>query len=855
MKTAAKPSNYFAWVAVHLLLLLLGWHSASAAVIERSYIISAGDRLVDGSYVLSNAYIYLSGKDGYFEELRVDAAGAGQYGQNIVNVSGHLDWLINGTTTFSNGNTTIQLQETDRLILNNQAGALWDIRLNGNQFSSSLNLAYDPASVQIRLDLPYEDSGYYDYADRYHWEFNNNHDATDIPFKTFYAQTGNTRTIEYFMRNEDVLSPGDDKYRRFRTNLLGDPAHVPSTGMNRLIAIGVDGFDLDFNHLPSHSIWVEKTSDTLTLCSGQATTARTVNFDFVVTRFDENEDIEINEHGDRMPYFYTSLNETITNLYGGVYTFDELLNRLYRQGAFFYTDVGLNIWQNWAAQYTGFVNNWYRAKVKTNLNSWHQGDDGYGRPGYMWTWIYDPGQPDLGRGSPVGGLNSLYDTRHLNTNALFIQAAWEYYAWTGDQAFLNGLAAKLDAAMDYQLDALIEGSDYIIDACSDQGSDHRGIHGEDVLSNYWDLLPFGGRDGYASIDFYNSLLAMAQIKYAMGEASAGDAYSSLAEQARLDYNSAFWSTATGRYIGAVDCDANPHDFGFTFVNILAAAAGLPDTTQAETIYMWLDSAVGDIYSRWKFAPRSNDSSTRNLWRRIDANHYQWDEQIQDGGANLFVSGYDVLARALHLGADNAYARLRALLQRYSEPDKLTGGSPTIFNETIQGGTDGPGALGVMSHEFPESGMAGASFLYAFVGLDPKWDGLHISPRLPTGQEYLGAKNINYRGMTLDFHITDSNIQITCTKDESTATSYYVIAGKRKAFPTGTFVVNEPAVPDPNQYTDVDGDGDFDGSDLAGLAAQFGDTTCPCSADLNGDGRVDGEDMEAFSMDFGSSSEP
>ena len=135
-------------------------------------------------YTLSNGYIYLSGINGYLDELEVDLTGAGNYGQNIINDSGRVDWLIDGAS-FSNENTTIQIQEQNRIVLNNQAGALWDINLNGAQFSSSLNLVYTPVNVQVYLDMPYEDSGYFDYAQRYHWEYDNNHDALEIPFKTF----------------------------------------------------------------------------------------------------------------------------------------------------------------------------------------------------------------------------------------------------------------------------------------------------------------------------------------------------------------------------------------------------------------------------------------------------------------------------------------------------------------------------------------------------------------------------------------------------------------------------------------------------------------------------------------------
>lgn len=780
------------------------------------------------SYTMSNGYIYLSGSEGYIDQLQFDPTGSGNYGQNIIKNGGSLDWMIDGVS-FSRSETTIQIQEQDRLVLNNQAGALWDIRLSGASFTSSLNLAYEPTNVQIKLDMPYEDSGYFDYATRYHWELGNDHEALDIPFKTFYSQTGNTRTIEYFMRNPDT-----GHYLEFRTNNLGDPAHIPATGNNRLVAIGTGNFDIDFNNLPSHRIWMEKNLNTLSLCSGQDTTLQTVDFDFQVADFNDLDDISVNEHGDKMPYFYTSADESVTNVYGGEYSFDELLNRFYRQAAFFYTDVGLNIWWNWATQYTGFVNNWYRSKLRNNLISWHQGDDGYGHPGYMWTWGYNAAAPDSGRGSPVGGLNASYDTRHLNTNALYIQAVWNYFSWTGDYDFLNGQLQRVSDAMQYQQDWLGAGSEDLINGENSYDSDHGGIHNEDVLSNYWDLLPFGGLDAYASIDYYNSLLAMAQIHYALGNTIEGDDYTALADQTKIAYNDTFWSALTDRYVGAIDRLGAIHDYGFTFVNIQALEAGLADSVQAEEIISWLDSS--DIYSRWVFAPRTCTSSTLDNWRRVDANRedYGWELQLQDGGANLYVSGYDVIARAQYCGADIAYARLREILTRYSEPDKLTGGSPTIFNETIQGGNDGAGSIGVMSHEFPESGVVGSAFLYAFVGLKPMWDGLHIEPDIPSNQAYIGAKNIDYHRMNLNLHITGNSITIECTKNESVGEKYYVIDGVKKVFPSGTFILNEAY----DYQPDSNGDGDIDGLDLQVLIGVFATG-----------GATEG-DVQAFALGFG-----
>ena len=746
--------------------------------VEPETIVQETGEYKNASYSLSNSYIYLHGENGYISELKFDADGTNDYGANIIHENGTLDWQIGGSF-FSESGGFISAQEDQRLELSNGNGDVWEIVLDGNLFKSTLTASAAVGELQVRLDLPYENEGYYDYARKTIWEDNfNNHDASDIPFRSFYASTGNTRTIEYFMRRGHEL----DHYLQFRTNRIDDiddyiqDSKISSQpdGLNRLLAIGTGDFDIDFYHMPSHNIWVEKNDVGMTLVSGQETSDAAARFEFEVTRLDTSKDIDVNELGDKMPYFYTSANETIVNRHAGEYSFDELLNRFYRQGAFHYTNVGLHPAWNWVAQYTCFVNSWYRNRLKRNQETWEQGDaeDGPDLDGYMHSW---PGSPQW----PLGGY-------HLNTNAMFIQAVWHYYAWTGDDAFLQGQMERVRKAMNYQLDRLGGNTDFLIDGSEVFNGAQAGRNG-DACSNWWDLLPFGGKDAYASIDFYNSLQAMKHLEEAAGNAAGADSYRLLAESVRESYNEAFWNGDGGKYIGAIDADGVKRDFGFTFVNLQALAAGLGDPVQAGMVFDWLDSS--GAYDRWQFAPRSNTEPVSGWWSN---GSYPWDDQVQNGGAALYVAGYDVIARAKMADAEDAYQRLKSVLQRYSEPDKLTGGGTTIYGDVIQGAGQA-GAVGVMSNEFVESGFAGASFLYAFIGLRPEADGLHIEPKLPPGQEYIGADNIDYRGMTLHFRITQDTIAIDCTKNDGGLENHYIVNGERKAFPEGIFSISESYV--------------------------------------------------------------
>ncbi len=732
-------------------------------------------------YELQNGYIYLSGIGGGIDVLKLDPDGAGAYRASVIHESGELGWWIDGVS-FAGSGTFVETQEASRIVLNKPSFGTWEIILDGPDFVSALDLSNSCGEAGIRMDLPYRNSGYFDYGsgqvyDQYGYEVSS---SQGIPFKTFYSATGNTRVVEYFMRTGDTV----DHRLRFRTNETSDIDDYIGTdgvisgqpsGSNRLIALGSGDCDVDFFDLPSHRIWVEKDEDVMTLCSGRNDGAQTVYFSFQALHFDENEGVPVNETGGKMPYFYTSADETVSNEEGAEYSFDELLNRLYRQGAFFHTHAGQNDNWNWSVDTFGFVDSWYRSKLKSDIENWPQGDDSDGveYDGYMFS-LGDSPRVELGG-------------HQLNTNANFIQAVWKYYAWTGDETFLTGQAQRVAKAMAWQLDYLNGSTAHAIDATGAFNNENNGRDG-DMDSNRWDALPFGGKDAYASVDFYHSLIAMSQIETVLGNSAGAQDYLDMAQAAKTAYNDLFWSEQTNRYVGAIDDSGNTYDFGFSFVNLRALAAGLADADQASQVFAWLDTA--QAYEPFRFAPVNNVVPVDQWWT---GDALAWGEHAQNGGASLHVSASDIAARAEHLGPDQAYSRLKDILIRYSEPDKLTGGSPSFWGETVE--SDGSlGMIEAMSYDYPESGLTGAAFLHAFIGLELTAEGLEIDPRLPSNQEFIGAKNINYRGMNLNIHVTADSIQIECTDNQSAGDSYYVIDGVRKQFPDQpTFTLNEPYV--------------------------------------------------------------
>lgn len=175
----------------------------------------------------------------------------------------------------------------------------------------------------------------------------------------------------------------------------------------------------------------------------------------------------------------------------------------------------------------------------------------------------------------------------------------------------------------------------------------------------------------------------------------------------------FWDDAAGRYITTVDSDGVRWDRGCTFLNMEAAVYGLAERSRVQRMYQWMEgestaSGAADTFSRYVFAPRVNTIDMGEWWYLNGAGvipRQPYGTHLENGGAILYTTGFEIMSRAKFLGADNAYQRLSQVLARFWEPDRLCGGPPLYHGENTgwEVGTDLP---------FPEAGVAGVCAVYA-----------------------------------------------------------------------------------------------------------------------------------------------
>lgn len=375
-----------------------------------------------------------------------------------------------------------------------------------------------------------------------------------------------------------------------------------------------------------------------------------------------------------------------------------------------------------------------------------------------------------------------YDTRH-NVNAQsFIDGCSAYFNATGDLDFLRANIGRMRMALRYVMTEHEALSRKMVVTTSWVGHDGRAGFtigengakttrpGRGVGNNYWDLLPFGGKDAYATLRYYAALGEMAALERAIaahpewsmpGGPLAFDApfLERHAAEVKRAGNVAFWNAKTGRFVACVDEDGRAHDYGFTFLNLEAIHYGFATDRHAREIMGWIsgrrtvagDTSTGpDIY-RFRFGPRA--TTRRNVdwygWFWGAPETIPWGGQVQDGGAVLGFTYHDLMSRLRVYGPSDAWRRLCEIAAWFDEV-RAAGGYRAYYANvpgvTLQGGGTA-GGLG-LDYEFFESVLAPQVMLDGFLGYAPTPDGFRLDPRLPDAWPSLTVDRIRWRDLTL-----------------------------------------------------------------------------------------------------------
>jgi hypothetical protein len=323
------------------------------------------------------------------------------------------------------------------------------------------------------------------------------------------------------------------------------------------------------------------------------------------------------------------------------------------------------------------------------------------------------------------------------------------------------------------------------------------LPGRGVGNNYWDLLPFGGQDALLTMAMHHALLRAAGLEEAIARHPEWDipavperagSLRALAARLQDEGTRKFWNAKDGRFYGWIDRDGTARDYGFTFLNLEAIYYGMATADQAREIVDWVsgrreirgDTSRGEDIYHWRFGPRA--TTRRNIdcygWVWHNPESIPWGFQVQDGGAVLGFSFYDLMARLRVNGPDDAWERLKQIAAWFAEVQK-EGGYRKYYTDpargTLQGGGP-PGGLG-MDHEFMESVLLPQVMLYGFLGFTPQPEGFRIEPRLPEDWPSLTITRIAVQDHVLDITASPAALEIKCRRGTGKPLAVGLTAGR------------------------------------------------------------------------------
>ena len=414
-------------------------------------------------------------------------------------------------------------------------------------------------------------------------------------------------------------------------------------------------------------------------------------------------------------------------------------------------------------------------------------------------WKGEVRQMRIGLGNTAPGSITLqaffsqYDTRHNINSQNFVRGCAKYFWWTRDLQFLRTQINRMRTALRYvmtehhALERKVVCTDWVgHDGCTGLVRGTNGtktiITGQGVGNNYWDIMPFGGLDAYATIQYYDAVRTMAVVEREIREHPEWQIPAGVlsfepaildrhADEVKTEGNRLFWNREAQRFNACIDSAGESHDYGYTFLNLEAIYYDFATPKHAAAIMSWIngdrtvkgDTSQGkDIY-HWRFGPRA--TTKRNLdwyfWAWNSPESIPWGGQVQDGGAVLGFAYHDLMARLKVLGPDNAWQRLRETLGWFDEV-QAAGGYRKYYNGSREGSMQGSGTAGGLGldMEFFESALVPQIMLNGFLGFAPRADGFKLNPRLPRDWPELTVDRIRFQDTVLSIKAKRDTIEIS-----------------------------------------------------------------------------------------------
>ena len=397
-----------------------------------------------------------------------------------------------------------------------------------------------------------------------------------------------------------------------------------------------------------------------------------------------------------------------------------------------------------------------------------------------------------------------YDTRQSFITSQFILAFGEYIFTSRDTEFLKQYLPKIRQAIMWELKCL-KGEQGILDLGYLQGHDGiSGVIGHGISDCYYDITPSPQINFWSNVQFYGALQTVIAVEkmalqYGINDSSANirdpydfnkrinwnysiDQLETLLSQLKTniekpyvegDYNwsqkGGFWDNSTGRFIQGVKADGTKLDYGYAHYNLEAVYYGIGTESQVDSIMKWIngdrivegDTSTGDDIYLFEFAPRytTKDNKSDYLWayNKNGQGRRSFGDSVNDGGAVITWSYYDLVSRIKSLGSNDAFNRLKQINQWYDKVKSYGGDGINFYRDyydrqdvvSVQGsGNEGGAGL---DSEFLEASLLYAAIPYGFFGFDASQSNIiGFTNNLPSNLTYWQINNMHVE--TLKFSV-------------------------------------------------------------------------------------------------------
>ncbi len=467
-----------------------------------------------------------------------------------------------------------------------------------------------------------------------------------------------------------------------------------------------------------------------------------------------------------------------------------------------------------------------------------------------------------------------FDTRHVNNNSIFISSLRQDYDYTGDMEFLKANITKARKAINFYMEMYDEerhlnDQSYLVGHDSDKTNRDKNKRTAMSLGNgYWDISFMTKYDFQSNVYFYKALVDLAYLEnillmngetvdkadatiktanrafehgireynFTSGKLKeiANDVVTELRKPINDTDKTGFWNEETGRFVSGYSyVDKKWFDYGYTVWNMEAIYYGVATDEQAKSIMDWISgertvamdeygSQGEDIYF-FDFAPRVNTYSAENQndLSIFNGSYENRDciygvTQVQNGGAIMYTSFFDLMARMKTYGADDAFERLLSIkdwymdIYEYYESSRNYNRYPDRFywdyyeKEQWDGDGDGRGdyyalqngikgtaergigpngVLGI-DGEFLESFLMMSAIPYGFFGIDTaNGNTLKIAPSLPSDLDYWGMENLSYNQVKYDLTVYENSVRISAVRGNATGIQVQVTLETDSTNPT------------------------------------------------------------------------